>query len=448
MTNSIQSQYGRLISLSMPCPGITPNDLLLHARGQPRFFWESARDGVAFAGMGSAIELLAWGEGRFGEIEAQARDVFANAVMLDMQESLAAPRLFGGFAFHNSFVPDLAWADFAPAHLVLPHYQLVRAGSEYWLTLNVQVPENENPYALRDELRAALQARIDALRKPAPAPRPQPRSQLNYPMPFSAWASAIEAITQQASSGALKKVVLARIAEAQFDAAPSLVRALAQLNHTYPDTYRFLFEPRPGQAFLGATPELLAQVHGSQIETMALAGSIKRGANQAEDAELAAALLDSSKDRLEHQIVIDQLQARLIPLTKTLTIEPTGVLALSNIQHLHTPVYGELRQASGILPIIAALHPTPALGGEPQAVAMDLIAELEPAPRGWYAAPVGWVDQHMQGQFAVAIRSAVVQNRQAWLYAGAGIVAASDPQREWDETLLKFRPMLRAFGNE
>ena len=442
--SSIQAQYGRLISLSLPCPSVTPAEFLLHARGQPRFLWESGQDGSAFAGMGIAIELFAWGAGRFGEIEQQARDLFANAVQLGDNQPLAAPRLFGGFAFHDTFVPDLAWAGFPPAHFVLPHYQLVRIGDHYWLTLNVHAPLGEDHTALEPELRTALSERIRELQIAPSVPRPQPRAALRYPMPYADWAAGVRAITGRAKTGELKKAVLARIAEATFDGPVSLVRVLTQLGERYPETYRFLFEPCPAQAFFGATPELLAQVNGSEVRTMALAGSIRRGANPAEDAQLAVELLESQKDRLEHQIVVDQLRTRLTPLTSALKIGETRVIALSNIQHLLTPVVGELAVRSGILPIVAALHPTPALGGEPRELAMKLIAELEPAPRGWYAAPVGWIDQTLDGQFGVAIRSAVVQDQRAWLYAGAGIVAASDPQREWDETLLKFQPMLHA----
>ncbi|MDW8214428.1 MAG: isochorismate synthase, partial [Roseiflexaceae bacterium] len=180
--------------------------------------------------------------------------------------------------------------------------------------------------------------------------------------------------------------------------------------------------------------------------TMALAGSIRRGATPDEDEHLAAVLLDSAKDRHEHQIVVDEVRKRLAPLTSRLDVGATGVMRLSNIQHLHTPISGLLRKPCGVLPVVATLHPTPALGGEPREAAMRLIAELEPAPRGWYAAPVGWIDRRLDGQFGVAIRSAVVQATRAWLYAGAGIVAGSDPQREWDETNLKFRPMLEGLG--
>ncbi len=449
MQDTFQRKYGQLISLSLPCPGVSPADLLRHAHGQSRCFWESARDGVAFAGMGIAVELMAWGANRFAAIEDQARDLFSNAIMLDEREPLAAPRLFGGFAFHDDFVPDLAWADFPPAHFVLPHYQLVRVRDMFWLTLNVHAPPGENPHALEADLREALQAQIDRLQAPPPASPPR-RSQarVHYPMPFADWEAAVRQITSRIRAGDLKKVVLARLAEATFDPAIDVDQALARLERAYPDTYRFLFEPRPGHAFFGATPELLAQVDGDQVATMALAGSIRRGATPEEDERMAAALLDSAKDRNEHQIVVDQMRARLTPLTSRLDVGATGVIALSNIQHLHTPISGVLREPRGILPVIATLHPTPALGGEPRDVAMRLISILEPAPRGWYAAPVGWIDQRLDGQFGVAIRSAVAQDTRAWLYAGAGIVAESDPQKEWDETRLKFRPMLHALTVE
>ena len=445
--NSYQQHYGRLISMSLPCPGVSPADLLHLARGQPRSYWESARDGIAFAGMGIAIELMAWGSNRFAGIEQQARALFEHAIMIDEHEPLAAPRLFGGFSFRDDFVPDLAWADFPPAHFVLPHYQLVRVRNSFWLTLNVHAPLSEDPRTLAPDLREALLAQIDRLQRVSSSPAARHSSgRIVYPMPFDQWSRSVERIVQQIRAGVLKKVVLARIAEASFDEPADVDGALAHLERRYPDTYRFLFEPRPGRAFFGATPELLVQVKGDRVMTMALAGSIRRGATPDEDERLAAVLLDSAKDRHEHQIVVDEVRARLTPLTRHLEVGATGVMTLSNIQHLHTPIDGILREPRGVLPLVATLHPTPALGGEPREAAMRLIGELEPAPRGWYAAPVGWIDRRLDGQFGVAIRSAVVQTTRAWLYAGAGIVAASDPQREWDETNLKFRPMLEALG--
>jgi menaquinone-specific isochorismate synthase len=126
--------------------------------------------------------------------------------------------------------------------------------------------------------------------------------------------------------------------------------------------------------------------------------------------------------------------------------ESPCIYRLSNIQHLYTPIEGQLKQETGILPLVETLHPTPALGGTPRHLAMEFIRQAEPVPRGWYAAPIGWIDCHLDGEFGVAIRSAVCQDRRVWLYAGGGIVADSIPRKEWDETALKFKPMLNALG--
>jgi isochorismate synthase EntC len=158
-------------------------------------------------------------------------------------------------------------------------------------------------------------------------------------------------------------------------------------------------------------------------------------------------LLNSAKDRHEHDVVVMSLLNRLAPLTDQLEISPQpGLYKVGNIQHLFTPVRGQLHQAEGVLPLVELLHPTPALGGSPRPLAMQFIRDAEPVPRGWYAAPVGWIDSSLDGAFAVAIRSASIQSRRAWLYAGAGIVADSDPQKEWAETALKFGPMQKALG--
>jgi menaquinone-specific isochorismate synthase len=179
---------------------------------------------------------------------------------------------------------------------------------------------------------------------------------------------------------------------------------------------------------------------------MALAGSIRRGRNVQEDEQLAQTILTDPKSRYEHDVVVQSLRRRLAPLIQELIIPPTGLLKLSYIQHLHTPISGQLCAAKGVLPLLETLHPTPALGGSPRSQAMAFIRDSEPVTRGWYAAPIGWIDYHLDGTFGVAIRSAVTQLERAWLYAGAGIVADSDPQKEWEETALKFSPMRQAMA--
>lgn len=442
---SIPAQYGRLISTHIPCPDVSLAQFLQSGRGSERFYWESARDNVAFAGLGVAVEIMGYGVDRFETVRHHATELFADAMVLDEQEALASPRLFGGFSFRDDFVPDVAWSDFPPAHFVLPHYQLTRVGDVTWLAINAHIAYGEPPLSLLPDLQEALKAKVAELQAfTASNPVKTKQTDINYPMPFDTWQKNIQSATERMKDGEFNKVVLSRVAEIRFDNYVDTDSALDFLDKTYPETYRFLFEPRPHSAFYGATPELLAQVEDKHFTTMALAGSIQRGNTPEEDKRYGDELLNSPKDSYEHQVVIDGITERLSPLAKSLDIGETGIMTLSNIQHIHTPISANLKQNDGIIPIVEALHPTPALGGDPREVAMSVIGEYEPVPRGWYAAPVGWIDCNLDGQFGVAIRSAIAQEKRVWLYAGAGIVAESDPQKEWDETALKFTPMLNA----
>jgi isochorismate synthase len=206
-----------------------------------------------------------------------------------------------------------------------------------------------------------------------------------------------------------------------------------------------MFAPRGGKTFLGATPELLARVERGELFSVALAGSVGRGKTPAEAESLAAELLASTKDRHEHALVVGAIRHGLEPLTAQLDIPNVpGIRRLANIQHLETPIRGKLAAGCGALDVVAALHPTPALGGVPRQPALEFIAANEPTARGWYAAPIGWLDAEGNGTFAVAIRSALVDGDRALLYAGAGIVDGSDPAKEWQETELKFKPLMDA----
>ncbi|MBK9751254.1 MAG: isochorismate synthase [Chloroflexi bacterium] len=435
----------RLISYSQRAPDISIAEFLRQAQGHERFYWE--KDDLAFAGFGIATELTAWGAERVKTIEDKARKLFRDALVISDAEPLAKPRLFGGFSFYSDFVTENTWAAFAPAYFVLPHYQLVKRGADTWLTINVQIGADESYDEA--ELCDALSARYDALLhadQPTNAGQPELLS-VNYPLSFERWSAIITDATTRMRAGEMQKVVLSRVCEARFAERINIDGALAYLNEKYADCYRFLFEPSPGLAFYGATPELLIGVDGADMATMGLAGTIKRGQTPEEDDALALRLLTDPKEAYEHRVVVDALRERLTPITSALSVPNAPIpLKLSNLQHLYTPISGRLRAASGVLPLVERLHPTPALGGVPRERAMQYIREAEPVPRGWYAAPIGWIDHNLDGMFAVAIRSAVVQNDRAWLYSGAGIVAESTPQREWDETALKFRPMLNALG--
>ena len=247
------------------------------------------------------------------------------------------------------------------------------------------------------------------------------------------------------AKGTVNKIVLARALDMRAKAPLHPLHLLNGLREKFPDCYSFSVANGRGHSFIGASPERLVRVSKGVLETEALAGSTRRGQSASEDAVLGAALLASEKDRREHQHVLDSIRRRLEPLGLVLNFPATPVLRkFANVQHLQTPVSATLPSGVGLLAALAPLHPTPAVGGTPREAAVALIGELEGFPRGLYAGAIGWVNARGGGEFLVGIRSALIEGDTARVYAGAGIVAGSDVQREYAETELKFRAMREA----
>ncbi len=247
------------------------------------------------------------------------------------------------------------------------------------------------------------------------------------------------------AAGEFQKIVLARAQDVSASQPFHPLRVLNGLRQRFPDCYSFSLADGAGHSFIGASPERLARVSQGVLETEALAGSAPRGPGASEDAALAAALLHSEKDLREQRLVLDSIVRRLAPLGLTLEFPSRpGVRRLANVQHLHTPVRAPLPDGVRLLDAVARLHPTPAVGGTPRAAAVPRIRGLEGFPRGLYAGALGWVNARGGGEFFVGIRSALVAGATARVYAGAGIVAGSTPERELAETALKFHALLDA----
>ena len=186
----LNRRYGRLLSCSVPCDGISFQDFLGAAEGQPRTYWQNRNDNIAFAGAGAAAELMAWGSDRFQKIAQGARELYAKAYIVGGDPSKTGPRLFGGFSFRDDFTPDNTWSIYAPAHFVLPHYQLISVGDDTWLTINAQIPLDEDPKALVDDLQTALQKKIKELQADRARMGGKEQSRLeslHYPMSFAMW---------------------------------------------------------------------------------------------------------------------------------------------------------------------------------------------------------------------------------------------------------------------
>ncbi|WP_069466241.1 isochorismate synthase, partial [Actinacidiphila rubida] len=265
--------------------------------------------------------------------------------------------------------------------------------------------------------------------------------------PAEDWKHLVRRAVRHIGAGGFEKVVLAREVRVTSTAPFDLPVALRRLERTHPHATVFAVG-HGSRTFLGATPEYLVRLTGRSVHTLGLAGTAPRGATPAQDAALARELAASAKIRHEHDVVVRALRDALRDACTAVTEAPAPrVVQLPHVQHLSTAVEGRLAdESAGILDLVERLHPTPALGGHPRAQSLDWLADNEGIDRGWYAAPVGWTDLAGQGEFAVAIRSGVVDSHTASLYAGCGIVTGSDPDDEYAETCAKLRPMLQALG--
>jgi menaquinone-specific isochorismate synthase len=411
----------------------------LRAFPGPRVAW-SPPEGPTLVGCETAATITANGPGRFDAIREQASAVF-DAVDADAEgvpPDALAPRLVGGFSFHDDFRSAPPWRGFPGARFVLPRVTVVVADGETWLSVTEAGPD-ATPSSAADALDAAT-ARIER----APDRNgPSPGIATVERVPDRAgWREQVEGAIARIATGELEKVVLAGRLTARLHGTFRLADALSRLDQAYPGCYRFAVDPGMGAAFFGATPERLVTREGSRVRTVALAGSVGRGGTEHEDERLAAELAGSPKMRHEHDLVVGAIRDQLRTVAADVSVGDSGVRKLANVQHLETPISADLVDGTHVLDLVEALHPTPAVGGLPPEAAARTIAETERFDRGWYAAPVGWFDAAGNGTFAVGIRSAVAGATTATLFAGNGIVADSDPAEEWDELQLKYRPIL------
>ncbi|MGH2520295.1 MAG: isochorismate synthase [Chloroflexota bacterium] len=410
------------------------------ARGGFAFFWSSPRDELTLAAAGTVLALRPTGQDRF-EQAARAWRRHADSMRLEGPSVPATgPMLLGGFAF-DAVPHDPAWQPLGDALLVLPRALLTATRDGAWLTTT---GADAADLTAAGELARDLGCQGRALSVEAACGTWQ---QVDVPSARE-WQQSVRGIVRGLAAGecGLRKLVLARQCQLRGEQPANPVAALRHLTAAYPDTYRFAIS-LDDSCFLGATPERLAELSAGRVRATSLAGTFRRGATEEEDTALGAALLASPKERQEHRIVTEALVEELTQAGVGLDAVPLEpeLLKLGNVQHLCTPLSGA---ASGIslLELAGRLHPSPAVGGSPREAALQALRRLEPFDRGWYAGPVGWVDRSGDGELTVGIRSCLLRGSEARLYAGCGLVAASNPAAEFEESGLKLRPMLAALG--
>jgi isochorismate synthase len=436
----------------------------------PRLRWQPgswhSRSRLYVAGWGETARIDTFGSERFGGLLDQGRALFAR-----LHEHRAAgcdelppPRLYGGLGFTvapptpaaaSPLPADQPWRNFADASFALPRWLGLELEGRSYLQLAIRRAELNQPALLLAEL-ALLERAVAAAGVPSRRGLADPvtagGSDELLQLPLGRWTAMVEAALGSIGRGELSKVVVARRSRLTAAQPFALTQVLRRLSSDYPECLRFIFQ-RGESLFVGASPEKLVVRCGNLVEADALAGSCPRqggvaAGDGADDQRSAQALLDDDKERREHQLVVAGIGAVLASVGARFESPPPPpkVRSLRNVHHLFTPLRAELQRPLHVLELLARLHPTPAVCGVPTAAAAQWIAQHEESPRGWYAAPVGWFDGRGDGAFFVAIRSAVVEQQRAWLYAGAGIVAGSDPQREYQETAAKQRAMLAALG--
>lgn len=390
-----------------------PVNLIEMGSGPDRVLWMNEELGLAGAGTALRLPFAGADDG-----PAVAEALTAITTHDEVQESGSGPVAFSALPF------DLRRG----GELVVPARIVGHRGGRWWETV------------------------IERRDGSAPPPPPLPSSAGASPDEFSLspsmaheeWMRVVAEAVERIDHGELAKVVLARRVDVVANRPFVLGEVIGRLVALYPACMVFHIG-----GFIGASPELLVGREGERVSSHPLAGTVARSGDRAADDALVAELLASAKERWEHRVVVDHLVEVLGAWCDRLEVPETPVvLGLRNVSHLATPVHGRLGRRDGRLPtaleLVAALHPTAAVGGHPREEALAYLDKVEGFDRGPYAGPVGWVDARGDGAWALGIRSAQVEGNRASLFAGVGVVAGSVPAAELAETQLKLQALLAA----
>ncbi|MEL6341740.1 MAG: isochorismate synthase [Myxococcota bacterium] len=362
-----------------------------------RLFW-SDRDGQQIAGWGFA---------------AEASTAELTAIRLDRRPWI------GGLAFDETGAIDDAWETFGRGSFWLPALALAVTPDHRRLLLHRTPGDGVDLSAVTAEVASSGVRFVCETFQTLPA--------------RDDWIENVEDALQAFGSGFLDKVVLSRQIRLALTAAPNPFQVLMRLREAQQETFNFCFETTAGRAFLGCSPELLLWRQGATLTSEALAGTRPRGETPEADAALARSLLESAKDRREHDHVVAAI-GRVLSAQSAAVTRPDvpQVRAHHRVQHLWTPFTATLRPTALDPVLVGGLHPTPAVCGQPRPRALGFIRAHEPFSRGWYAGAVGRAGEGSL-TLAVGIRSALVVDAELWVCAGAGLVEGSDPEAEWDE---------------
>ncbi|MBC7971777.1 MAG: isochorismate synthase [Verrucomicrobia bacterium] len=448
-----EKKQAQIVSLSQVIDAVDPLVILQRfaTSGQPAFYFEKrerdqndVNEGVVVAAIGAVAYQTVDGANRFTTAKDFIQSTLAEiATYGSFDLPLAGPHFFCSFAFFDDASPQDARVP--AATIVLPKWHVSYCNQRSVVVANLCIHAATKLEQCIDEVWQTWQS-IRSIRHTLLLPAIDHRllRQTRDVAGTQHFKQAVQSALSLIQQNILSKIVLAHAVDVVSPLPFDAIASLHNLRQLYPGCYLFLSSNGNGQQFIGASPERLVSLHNGQLETDALAGSAPRGKTVNDDVKLANRLLHSVKELHEHRVVDQFIQQQLAQLGLKPQRLPLRLLQLSNIQHLQTPIHATVAAHTHLLDVVAALHPTPAVAGMPRTIACDYIRRYEPFERSLYAAPIGWVDHHGNGEFAVGIRSALLNGCHARLFAGAGIVEGSDPDRELAEVQLKLQALLQA----
>lgn len=440
---NLQSSESKLVSFTKKMESINPLHFFeagLHLHME-RSFWMSTLDDFTLVGLGNAYTITA--ESGVSGLHKNWNTVLTNAVIHNPYKVPGTGiSAIGGMDFDPEKPRSDLWDAFSKNELRIPIFMLLVNEEASYLTVTVLVTGKDDPDRIDQILTEQEEWLVSYQAKKQQKPTIIDKKEIEPEQ----WRKLVQQTTSYISESSLEKVVLARELRLTFSEKIGITKALKDLMESQPTSYIFAYE-KDQNCFIGATPERLVKVEHNELLSTCLAGTAPRGKTENEDSELGYQLLHDQKNLEEHNFVVQMIRKSIEEFCVDMQIPDKPVLyKLRNLQHLYTPVRGVFQEGYSIFDVIKKLHPTPALGGEPTEEAITYIREYELLDRGWYGAPFGWVDSYQNGEFAVAIRSGLLQGNKASLFAGCGVVKESDPQAEFEETRIKFLPMLNILG--
>ncbi|SER99628.1 isochorismate synthase [Gracilibacillus ureilyticus] len=407
-----------------------------------RSFWSNADQNVCFVGIGNAYTIKA--EKNPYNIVKKEWSKLMERTILDNKYTYAntGPIAIGGFPFDEEKETCELWDGFEGSQFRIPEYMLTVDEHGCFLTINIWLDQQSDI----ENLAAILYDESSQLLDSAFIESENNQIVFEHEVNPHEWKNLVREVTNYIETYPVEKIVLARELQVELRNPCNITDVLHQLLTNQPNSYVFAWETDVA-CFIGASPERLVHVKDNQILSTCLAGTAPRGETSEEDIRIGQALLNDEKNREEHQIVVNMIRDSLQSCARNVDIPDVPIIyPLQNLQHLFTPVRAEIRFGCTLLEVVKKLHPTPALSGFPQKESLNFLRKHEKLERGWYGAPIGWFDSNFNGEFAVAIRSGLIKREKASLFAGCGIVKDSNPDMEYEETKIKFTPMLEALG--